>query len=350
MLKNSTDMENFLSYELAPYPASLFQEGLMRKTQKSVLGTLLKSKVGANSIIPDNSIFVIDGGCLLHTVIWPVKSTYKEVCETYASYTEKQYGVGSTIVFDGYRSQTSTKVAEQQRRETKSISKDILFDMDMKTMTSQAAFLTNNANKARLIDMLSHELEYRGMKIKQAESDADYLIVSTSLSLAESQSRPVVVAGTDIDLLVMLISQAQDNMKVHMMVQHNPVCVYDVIQIQNTIGNVKDNLMFIHAATGCDTVSCMCGLGKKKAFDIVSSGTELPNLKVLTNRNSTHDEIETVGEMFLLRLYGAKKVESLDRYRYVTYNRMMSRLSLSSTFILEALPPTSAAAKRCNND
>ena len=41
-----------------------------------------------------------------------------------------------------------------------------------------------------------------------------------------------------------------------------------------------------------------------------------------------------------------KRVKSLDKYRYILFDNMMSRLSLSSTFKLEVLSPTSAAAKQ----
>ena len=41
-----------------------------------------------------------------------------------------------------------------------------------------------------------------GIRVKQAEADADTLIVSTSLAVAGSEQVPLVV-GTDTDLLVM---------------------------------------------------------------------------------------------------------------------------------------------------
>ena len=43
VLKSSSDLEEFLYYELAPQPPSLFSDGVMRKPIKSSLGTLIKS-------------------------------------------------------------------------------------------------------------------------------------------------------------------------------------------------------------------------------------------------------------------------------------------------------------------
>jgi len=48
VLKNSTEMEEYLLYELSPQPSALFHDSTMRKT-KSALGLLLKSKVESTS-------------------------------------------------------------------------------------------------------------------------------------------------------------------------------------------------------------------------------------------------------------------------------------------------------------
>ena len=81
------------------------------------------------------------------------------MCEAYDTYKVQHYGYQSVVVFDGYSSSASTKAAEQQSRATRSISADILFECDMKTTTTQKAFLANSKNMARLIDMLTTELQ-----------------------------------------------------------------------------------------------------------------------------------------------------------------------------------------------
>ena len=56
-------------------------------------------------------------------------------------------------------------------------------------------FLANSKNKARLIDKLSIELQRAGVLVKQDPADADYLIVSMALTLAQTERKPVVVVG-----------------------------------------------------------------------------------------------------------------------------------------------------------
>ena len=71
----------------------------------------------------------------------------------------------------------------------------------MKTTITQKAVLANSKKKARLIDKLKTELQRAGVLVKQDPVDADLLIVSTALTLAQTERKPVVVVGTDIDLL-----------------------------------------------------------------------------------------------------------------------------------------------------
>ena len=344
VLKTSSDMEQFMSYELAPQPPSLFHGGVMRKPTKSALGTLLKSYAPVHANIPNNCQFVIDGGHLLHSVIWPQSSTYKGICQCYITYILKHYGAGTTIVFDGYRT-LSTKAAEQLRRAKKSTSRDILFDLNMQTTTSQTAFLANNHNKEHLIDMLIDLLNQADIQVKQAQADADALIVSTALSLAVS-GKTVVVVGTDTDLLVMMVSQAITNMDLYMLCCKNPTTLYRIHDIQANIGDTSKYLMVVHAITGCDTVSALYRQGKRKAFNLVHNKKLYDLLNTFINAESTPQQVQEAGESFLLKLYGASSCASLDKFRYIAYKKAITRTSLSSSFQLASLPPTSAAAKQ----
>lgn len=287
---------------------------------------------------------IVDGGYLLRVVIWPANPTYSQVCDSYVSYTERHYGNEAIVVFDGYECTTSTKSAEQKRRATKSSSRDIMFDESMQTVTTQSAFLSNDGNKTRLISMLVQKFNDKFIKTRQAAADADRLIVQTALS-ESGYSHPVVVIGTDTDLLVMLISLAPPDCDMYMLCSTNPIALYNITLIQNAVGNKKPHLLFAHSVTGCDTVSALFGVGKKKAIDILDQYTDDDSLDVFTNETSSKEQIASVGEKFILKLYGApKSVDKLDKQRYLSYNKSIRRSSLTTAFKLESLPPTSRAA------
>ena len=345
ILNNSSEMETFLSYELAPQPPSLFKDGIMRKPAKKALGDVLKS-FSENANLPENGLFVLDGGHLLQSVVWPQPSTYASVCQTYISYVLRHYGAQSTVVFDGYGNVTSTKVAEQTRRAQKCISSDIIFEETMPTTTSQTAFLANSNNKKRLIQMLSEKMLAAGVLVKQADADADRLIVTTALAVADTELTSVTVVGTDTDLLVMLVAQASSSADMYMLCRSNPITVFSIREIQHAIGGTKNYLMPLHAVTGCDTVSAIYRQGKSKAFKMVQKKNEHGSLVTFMKSGCTHDEVKQAGEDFILQLYGASNYSSLNEYRHVSYKRAIARSSLSSEFNLASLPPTSAAAKQ----
>ena len=110
----------------------------------------------------------------------------------------------------------------------------------MKTTTTQRAFLANSKNKARLIDKLTTELPRVRVLVKQDHADADHLIVSTALmTFAQTKRKPVVVVGTDTDLLVMFISQSSSNMDIHVLCHRNPLQLYNIGELQSYVGDMS---------------------------------------------------------------------------------------------------------------
>ena len=114
--------------------------------------------------------------------------------------------------------------------------------------------------------------------------------------------------------------------------------------MQRVIGETKKYLLFLHAVTGCDTVSAIYRQGKRKAFNIVHTNKDYDMLDTFTKTQSTHEEVTRAGEQFLLKVYGANNCRSLDEFRCIAYKRAIAKSSLSSSFELASLPPTSASA------
>lgn len=96
------------------------------------------------------------------------------------------------------------KASEQRRRVNKSAAcSDILFDQHMTVPASQQQFLSNVHNKSRLIIILKDKFIIENILVKQADYDADVLIVETAINQFNPANINVVV-GEDIDLLVLI--------------------------------------------------------------------------------------------------------------------------------------------------
>ena len=205
---------------------------------KDFSGLLLKSFT-QQSNLPENCLFVLDGGHLLQSVVWPKSSTYVDVVQSYISYILKHHGANQLWC------SIDMEVLLQQRRPAQECTySDSIFDENMPTTTTQAAFLANSKNKMRLIQALREKMLMTGIRVKQAEADANTLIVSTALAVAESEQVPVVVVGTDTDILVMLVARATASTDMHTLCRCNPVTVFNIQEIQDGIGDTKNHLMF----------------------------------------------------------------------------------------------------------
>lgn len=200
VVNDRKELKRCFQYELAPKPPALFDSVSLRKTKKSSLVKVFECEDSAS--LPSDCVYIIDGGHLLHSVIWPRPATYEDVFNSYISYVKSHYGEKCTIVFDGYPNQPTIKSCEQKRRAA-----NIQINNKSSTTSTQADFLTNNNNKRQLIDILSSRCRESNIQAYQAESDADCLIVSTAIDKAKSGFN-VVVVGQDTDLLVLLTSKA----------------------------------------------------------------------------------------------------------------------------------------------
>lgn len=64
-----------------------------------------------------NAIYIIDGGYLLHRVVWDRENTFEDILDKYLQYFRRHFGHNVTIIFDGYTDYTKNiKAAEQLRR------------------------------------------------------------------------------------------------------------------------------------------------------------------------------------------------------------------------------------------
>lgn len=84
----------------------------------------------------------------------------------------------------------------------------------MQNNVPQAKFLSNSHNKTRLIQYLVAEFRAADMQVRQAEDDADVLIVETALSIP---SGTAVIVANDTDIAVLIVGLTPPNREVFML-------------------------------------------------------------------------------------------------------------------------------------
>ena len=157
----------------------------------------------------------------------------------------------------------------------------------------------------------------------------------------------VIVVGNDTDLQCMLVERCI-YANVYMQVDTgDPTQIYQILDAQNNLTvNQRPVLNIIHCLTGCDTTSIPFSKGKKTAWKLLKrmKNDEIQDLLVFNDMNASHEGIQAAGEQFFLKLYGCPTNSTFNKQRYLRYNQRIAKLRLTSTFKLESLPPTSAAA------
>ena len=157
---------------------SLFKEGVMRKPDKAALHSLI---LLMESEVPREHVKVVDGGALLHQVMWPSGVIFGELLSHHVRTVRSRYG-SCHIVFDVYDT-PSIKDHEHTRRNSNHNSKEILFSNVMKVNSKRENFLANNKNKSYFIAKLKPLLVEDMQKVTKSESDADTDIISVALKV-----------------------------------------------------------------------------------------------------------------------------------------------------------------------
>ncbi|GBM26909.1 hypothetical protein AVEN_264758-1 [Araneus ventricosus] len=122
--QSNEEIEDFLTYELYPFPLPLFDEDGLLKDKKSSLYKAFKPCIQDFNAV--SSVYIIDGRYLLHRVIWNRISTLSSICDNYVTYVRTKYkSIYKSIVlviFDGYPENETvggTKCSERAKRSRK---------------------------------------------------------------------------------------------------------------------------------------------------------------------------------------------------------------------------------------
>ena len=211
----------------------------------------------------------------------------------------------SIVVFDGYTGyKKNIKAAEQRRRTTKvSSSPNVIFDQFMTVPTNQQQFFSNTHNKSRFIFMLCERFTAANIIVKQADNDADVLIIETAIEQSNATNNSIVV-GEDVDLLVLLTARTPIDKIIYFLKPgkaHQPTEIYSSKSL-SAYPKCQNRILFLHAITGCDTTSAFFRKGKTTAFKLFEKRDLTDCAEVFQKIDSSPQDIVTNGICFLLAL------------------------------------------------
>ena len=129
----------------------------------------------------------------------------------------------------------------------------------------QELFLANPATKSRFIELLCRKFNERQIRTSVADDNADVLIVETAIQWHRKNHKRTVIVGEDIDFLVILIGLSNPADQVIFLKRSRGTVqkrLYDISKLTATTPELKLNITFAHAFTGCDSTSTTYNKGK----------------------------------------------------------------------------------------
>ena len=110
IVRSEEELAEYLTYELAACPPALFDDCSLRKGNKSSIVTVLDGLAPSGSHPPSEAVYTIDGGHLLHRVVWQQPATYGQICEQYKQYTTKRVSCLMDMTLQAQRTQSTLAV------------------------------------------------------------------------------------------------------------------------------------------------------------------------------------------------------------------------------------------------
>ena len=303
-----SDMDSFFTHENHPWPPALASNGIMHCTNKSDLMSCLETIVSSSESVPKVEAKIIDGSAIVH-LLDPKKSTQSvKTFEEYTKYVFLPYVqkmlndvARLDIVWDVYRKDS----LKSQTRKKRGNGCQIKVDTDTMVPSNWKAFLSCDENKDSLFKLLAcaiRELQPSPQKIVIAtqgdnaistpildmsglacsQEEADTRLLFHAFHAYNQGHRKLMVCATDTDVVVIAIAVASvlDNCEIWVAFGYGSKVRYiPCHQIAINIGSDASwGLLFLHAVSGCDTVSSFHGIGKKTAWNAWCS---MPHLKPL---------------------------------------------------------------------
>ena len=123
--------------------------------------------------------------------------------------------------------------------------------------------------------------------------------------------------------------------------------VYNIKVLEQVLVEaICNDLLFLHAFTGCDSVSRVFGIGKKSGFQriIKREKTMKDWSKAFTRPKQTQDVVETNGSNTMIALFNGDQKDSLASIRY---NMPCKKVARAKMFVTPERPPPTASASAC---
>ena len=349
----SLRMEEIFCHPLGPLPWTLSTpEGLLRKTNKASLATVLQRNVATIEQLPGNCASVVDGMNIVQRVKGD-QATFGDIATTVLSMALNEGGRCNRldVVFDTYR-ENSIKNSERLLRGAET-GHQLQSITGTQIVRQWRSFLTKVNNKNNLISFIVSEwmkAEYRAklhnkvlyatanekcyritaegsnevaaLLCQQEEADGRLLLHGAHAS--EEGYSGVLICSEDTDVFIMALA-FHDKITASLFQKcgtRNRARVVDIRKVAATLGiDACRALVGLHSFTGCDTVRAFAGKGKISALKLMLANRNIQQMFTRVGEEwNLSEELMNELEAFTCLLYAPKGASTkVNDLRYTLF-------------------------------
>lgn len=372
-IEHKVDIENCLSYPLAPVPPALFHcTGHMYKTDKSTLSKHLKSKIEVSN--PGHiDVEIIDGFYYLYSIGSTLPQSFGKVAEAILIKLCSTNSQEIHIIFDRYLT-PSIKDCERLNRAEIDIPytisgplqprpKDFLaslknyrfkealvkFLADHWSDNSFAAILKNKKVFITVDELCFSFSSVGNIVLKNEEpelaclhEEADTRIIFHISKIHDGAK--ILVKATDTDILIILLGNIHKFANLQIWLA-NSTSKKTTNQDQACINCTKLSvelgptlclaLPAFHAFTGCDYTAAFFNKGKVRPFKIFCKHQNIQEtFASLSNPEDILDDNKMiVVQEFIALMYGIKNCQNVNAARLLMFNKMYAMTTINDKFM-----------------
>jgi len=356
------DLDKFFKHENQAYPPALSQLGKLRTGTKSDLLCCLEDLVLSqdNVPIPTVQVTILDGAAIVNMLRPGLAKTFSEYAtQVFLPYITSQPGSRVDVVWDEYF--TDSLKAETRLKRGKGVRRRV--EPSSAIPGNWQEFLRIDDNKVELFSYLATCL---------SDTDTDKQIISTHhtdvlctqprnvsdiapCSHEEADTRillhlkdavtqgytKVTIRTVDTDVVVLAVTAAPLLNITELWIAFGAGKSFRYLSVHDIARKLGPDrcaaLPMFHAFTGCDTVSCFGGRGKKTAWATWAAYDEVtPAFSALASKPESIEEWLEPLERFVVLLYDRTSSQGC-------VNQARRQLFTQKGRAIDGIPPTQAA-------
>jgi hypothetical protein len=360
------DLEEFFKHENHPYPPSLSNHGALRLGSKSDLLACIGCETSCTAELsnPEADVVVCDGAVVVQMLQPGCARTFDEYkAVIFFPYLQQLLRAVKRldVVFDTYvtdslkltcRDKRGSGIRTRVSENTKMPKNWQQFLRVVDNKVELFHFLTQNltllaCEKTLILTYDDNVVQY-GINVDIQDitpcnhEEADTRLILHCLHASKCGLKRIIIRTVDTDVVVLAVSffdsLGVDKLWVHFGVGKNSrfIAVHELVAV---LGPQKSSVLpLFHALTGCDTVSCFAGKGKKSAWNAWNAFPDVTCAlqELACPGNVISDTVLAVLERFVIVMYDrTSQYSDLDSCRRHLFTKRCTSLEL--------LPPTSDA-------